>query len=120
MTTPTLYNFVRDPERFKTRFGRALRVLCVDPRIIENMVECSAGGLEERIIAKDLLYKFNAWLQENKGRAIELDPSRWEWCSRRRTSKVDCIDHPRLPPHIRSCFRDFLAVSAVNDARPGR
>ena len=92
----------------KTKYGDVYRIVYVPRRFVENTVLCSGDGLENRIAAKDMLYKFNAWLKKNKGRSIEIDPMKCEWCDRNRTSLTDSIDHPRLKPHIRSWFREWL------------
>jgi len=91
----------------ETKYGDKYRIIYVPRVFVENTVLYSGDGLENRIIAKDMLYKFNVWLKK-KGRCIEIDPMKCDWCDRNRTSSTDFIDHPRLKPHTRSWFKEFI------------
>jgi hypothetical protein len=39
---------------------------------VEDMIENSCDGLEQRLIAKDLLYKFEKYLVDKRGRGFSL------------------------------------------------
>jgi len=71
----------------KTKFDKPVKVLYVPSDLVENTIYASCDGLEDRVIAKDLLYKFNEWLMHNKGRRVSLDSD--------------------LVPHTRSWFKQF-------------
>lgn len=88
----------------KNCFGKSLRVICVPKIMVENNILHSNDGMENRMIAKDMLYKFDEWLIRNKNRSIRhiiLNPGENE--------NHNNLGAPVLIPHIRTWFKEFIA-----------
>jgi hypothetical protein len=85
----------------KTIFGKRLRVICVPQDLVENTIYSSCDGLEDRMVAKDLLYKFNEWVVRNKQRSI---------ISLVRNPEINHRGKVVLRPHIRTWFKQFQAT----------
>jgi hypothetical protein len=69
-----------------TIFGDELVVICVPKELVENNILLSGDGLENRMIAKDLLYKFEAWLIgfNLRKRLLGYDKNPISWTTERR------------------------------------
>jgi DNA-directed RNA polymerase specialized sigma subunit len=55
----------------RTIFGKRLRVICVPKDMVENTINLSGDGIEDRVIAKDMIHKFKLWLPEKRWRRLE-------------------------------------------------
>jgi len=56
--------------RPSNKFGKGLRVICVPRFMLENDPAFASDGLEDRVIAKDIIYKFQQWLIDNGHRGF--------------------------------------------------
>jgi hypothetical protein len=82
---------MRRNKKMPTIFGDELVIICVPKEMVENNILLSGDGLENRMIAKDLLYKFEAWLIANgyrgfnlKKRLLGYDQNPISWTTERR------------------------------------